>query len=264
MDRRKFLTASGTALAGVSAAALGSGNRLFGIPNSLTEATADSVPHSVYEPHLLKLHLGIAGVPASNNETYESFAQVADDIIANPVAANAFTDDPVSYLAAAGFKNVTINKDSYQFRLVTALANPMLRSAARSGDTVAFLNSLQDQGLLNLQSVSPDINCPSNQCVHTIVEVRSVAFIIAAVVLIVTAAAFAVIDAEPASQSAVEQMALISGGKSFAKDVVKQIAERRAEDVIQAINDGRVQVPVGMSKDETIASIKTTLAVHFP
>jgi hypothetical protein len=262
MDRRKFLTASGTALAGVSAAALGSGNRLFGVPNSVTGTAADSIPHSVYEPHLLKLHLAIAGVPASNNENYEAFAQVADDIITNPVTANAFTADPVSYLAAAGFKNIDVDKNSYQFKLVTALANPVLRNAARSGDTVSFLNSLQAQGF-----VSPDLlppPCSSRSCTSTIVEVRSVAFVIAAVVLIVAAAAFAVVDADPASQSAVEQMALISGGKSFARDVVKQIAGMRADDLIQAINEGRVQIPAGLSKDETIASIKTTLAAHFP
>jgi hypothetical protein len=96
------------------------------------------------------------------------------------------------------------------------------------------------------------------------VEVRSVAFVIAAVVLIVAAAAFAVVDADPASQSAVEQMALISGGKSFARDVVKQIAGMRADDLIQAINEGRVQIPAGFSKDETIATIKTTMAPHYP
>lgn len=263
MDRRKFLTASGTALAGVSASALGRGNRLFGVPNSLTGTAADSVvPHTVYEPHLLKLHLSIAGVPASNNENYEAFAQVADDIIANPVTANAFKTDPESYLAAAGFKNIAIDRDSYQFKLVTALADPVLRTAARSGDTVTFLNSLQAQGFINPDLLPPP--CSSRSCVSSIVEVRSYAFVIAAVVLIVAAAAFAVVDAEPASQAAVEQMALISGGKSFAKDVVKQIAENRVNDVIQAIDDGRVQVPVGLSKDEAIASIRATLAAHFP
>ena len=250
MERRKFLT--GTALATVTGAASGGENRLFGAPNSLVAATQDAV--NVLTPHLLKLHLNLADVPASEHENWLAFTQIANDIIADPGSAKRFQADPESYLTAAGFKNVNVDVNSHQIQFVTALADPKLREAAREGDAAAFLNALQNRGLVPKRVPY----CDELVCVQAYVVV----YVFVAAAVLAVALAYGV-PAE--NQTAFSQLALLSGGKPFARDVIKEINTHRVDDFIQAINDGRVEVPLGQfSKEEFIASIRVGMAKHFP
>ena len=261
MDRRKFLKGSGAALVGVATLR---GQRLFGEPDSVK-------PKPSVAPHLLKLHLRQAPCPDEAFNYCGALATLARDVVADPSSAAAFAKDPSGYLAAAGFPHLQVDRESREFRLVLALADPKVRAAAASGDPILFLDAIRplgfDTGDKDILACHREYSPQSSRvwAVVLLVVVGAIAIALVAVAVAVIAVVWVEVAAESLEQSPeVAQLAGALGGKSFAEDVVKAAARNQADALIRAIENGTLPLPPSVSKEEVIEEIELALRRHTP
>lgn len=275
MKRRKFFRTSLGGLVGIAALR---GKRVFGQPYSLEPAsTGSSSVYSDAEAHLLKLHLSIGAPPYTTDaHRYEYFeahlrmAAVATDIVRDADAAQLFVSAPNVYLQQAGFPPGDVNLNSRPWRFVLSLADPNTRQAALSGNAVLYVNIMA-------------VTQPWLESAGIFVNTVAIANVIAAVNLVAVAVAVVLVevvgvDSVAAQYNEEAQLAATLGGKLFAKDVVKTLAIRRSEALIQAIENDQLALTdpnnIGMlpeggdyrkvNKGELIQAIRESVARHFP
>ena len=122
MDRRRFLTQSSLAGAGLIGITGANQNRLYGLPASSLEIT-ESV--NVVVPHLFRLHLAIAGLRIEYADCCAAVSRLAVDILQDPSSAENFVNDPDGYLEQAGFVGSSFNINTPEFRIALIWSDPV-------------------------------------------------------------------------------------------------------------------------------------------
>lgn len=256
MKRRKFLTTTGAGLAGAAALR---GGRLFGMPASL-DADGEKINPAIV-PHLLRLHFQVAEIPEDRQRHYAALTYVASSLLAEAALVSQFTQSPQRYLAEAGYPDVQLDTSSWEFQFLSALANPEIRAAAQSGDTLEFLSVLKRSGLFQSPDAGPDIKIANLVVVATVYA--GLAISVAAVVVGVVAVINAIViptDAPPLPGTV--RLAAVLGGKAFADKTTRTLVRQQADAVIHAIQSGEVEIQPGVSREQVVADIESSLARH--
>ena len=273
MDRRRFLTQSSLAGAGLIGITGANQNRLYGLPASSLEIT-ESV--NVVVPHLFRLHLAIAGLRIEYADCCAAVSRLAVDILQDPSSAENFVNDPDGYLEQAGFVGSSLNTNTPEFRIALALASPEVRQAAIAGDPVAFLNAL---GSTQAKAGNPDVLPPPGFVnINALVNITAVlnvvaglnvgaainaAVLSAAVVVLLVVTITIVAASSPVNGTPEVTVASVLGGKQFAHDVTRTQARREIDALIAAIQNGSWQLPEGVQPTDAIKGLILVRSTHL-
>jgi len=156
MKRRSFIRKGA---AGLTYLAVGAGRgresgagkgkgerRLYGMPDSVRRTTPA-------ERNLVRYSLARSDLPPAVWDDVVALSVLARDVLENPEVAQAFSRGPGRYLAAIGIDEVALDPKTIEVRLALALGDPAIRRALEQDDPAAFLQALEERGLL--QSVEP-------------------------------------------------------------------------------------------------------------
>ncbi len=269
MDRRKFLgkapIAGAATLVGIKAA---DGTRLYGQPASISPAVTAASPSTVVDsllPSLFRIHAALDGSPSAYSPARLAACRTALAVLNSQSTAQAFLESPDSFLNRTGDSvGGSLDKTSFEYGMVAALASPAVRSAAAKGDAVAFINAMQEAKGTAQPDLLPPAYSSSFILITTYVHlaavatlsVVAVAVVIAAVVVLVAGAVAPIDNEELAIAAAV-------GGASFASDVASTKAQAEIAKVMAGIESGAVQLPEGVSKEMALSSLKTVLERHM-
>ena len=151
MDRRKFLTKTPIAGAGLITILGTSDTRLYGQPKSSVET--NEVEKVI--PHMLRLHYSMDGLDPNRANAYPALSGLARAILKDQTVAARFAEDPKGYLQQMGVETNSFDVDSVEFKMVQALASPAVRAAAANKDHVAFYNAMSTVSAFSNSTLSP-------------------------------------------------------------------------------------------------------------
>jgi hypothetical protein len=283
MDRRKFLSKVPAASAGLVGIASAGSTRLYGLPASLAAVSPVASPPSALDaniseilPSLFRLHVSIDGQPDAFSAQRLAACRAALAVLGDQAQAARFVADPAAFMSAAGIEGATLDTSSLEFGLIAALADPAVRTAANSGDPVAFTNAVMAAGNSGNQPNPDYMPVPPVTFINTVAVLNAyvhmdavvttgivaVSVAIAAVLAVVTLGV-AIAGAISTGPSAEVQLAAALGGQKFAEDVAAVQATAAMQGVIASVKDGRLNLPDGLSKEEVIAALSSSLKRHM-
>lgn len=145
MKRRKFL--------GISVAGAGlvvSGNGLYGDPLFKMSAFQESgvLRNRALEENKLRLALSRVELPVEAWEPVMNMSRLWAGVLKNPETRREFRKSPRKFLRENGVPREVIRKNKDSFRLLKVISDPYVRHLASSGSYSAFIQKLQESGVL--------------------------------------------------------------------------------------------------------------------
>lgn len=269
---------AGAALVGITGL---DGTRLYGMPASVASVPPVGSPTLRMEPgvdallpSLFRLYTSIDGQPNAFSIQRLAACRTALAVLNDQAQASDFISDPSAYMNAAGIINGTLDTSTLEYGLIAALANPQVRAAAISGDPIAFINEVMATGRSGNQpshDYVPPVTFIStvavlNAYVHMDAVVTLGVFAVSvaiAAVLIVAALGVVVAGVDETYSSPEVQLAAVLGGEKFAEDVAAIKATAAMQQVMVAIQNDRLTLPDGITKEQVLETLSSTLQRHM-
>ena len=92
-------------------------------------------------------------IPAGMQDKLLALSSLARNILNDPRVAQRFSADPVSYLAERGLGDVTLDLGSHEVKVVLALGDEEVRAAVAKGDRAGYLRLMEERGLLRFNGL---------------------------------------------------------------------------------------------------------------
>lgn len=121
---------------------------------AIPDAEADnaiSVPSPAVEEARLSFK---KRVPAHLQGQLMALYSLARDVVSDPQAGRRFAAGPKDYLAERGLRDVTLDLNSKEVKVILALSDPEVNAAVKRGDTRKYLQLMEDRGLLQLNGLA--------------------------------------------------------------------------------------------------------------
>jgi hypothetical protein len=93
-------------------------------------------------------------IPAGMQGKLLALSSLARNILNDPRVAQLFSADPAGYLAERGLGDVTLDLGSHEVKVVLALGDEDVREAAAKGDKAGYLKLMEDRGLLRFNGLA--------------------------------------------------------------------------------------------------------------
>lgn len=150
MKRRTFIKRSSIGLGAMVAGAGGAGDllqaadgkrRVYGIPDSVRRRTP-------LERNLARYSIARTDLPPGTWDDVVALGLLAQDVFERPEVARALARDPHGYLRTIGLEEVALDPQAIEVKVALALGDPDVRAAIEADDPRAFLQAIENRGLL--------------------------------------------------------------------------------------------------------------------
>ena len=150
MKRRTFIKRGSIGLGAAVVGAGGAGRlfhpgdgkrRVYGIPDSVKRRTP-------LERNLVRYSLARTDLPPGTWDDLVALSLLAQDVFDHPEVAQAFARNPQGYLRTIGLDEVALDPRATEVKVALALGDPDVRAAIQNDDPRAFLQVIENRGLL--------------------------------------------------------------------------------------------------------------------
>jgi hypothetical protein len=150
MKRRTFIKRGSIGLGAAVVGAGGAGRllhpgdgkrRVYGIPDSVKRRTP-------LERNLVRYSLARTDLPPGTWDDLVALSLLAQDVFDHPEVAQAFARNPQGYLRTIGLDEVALDPKATEVKVALALGDPEVRAAILNDDPRAFLQVIENRGLL--------------------------------------------------------------------------------------------------------------------
>lgn len=100
-----------------------------------------------------KLTLPYTGLPQESWKHITLLSGLADEIFRNPEVSRLFAKDPAGYLESLGLKGDELDPETIEVKIILSLGNERVREAIKSNKPDAFVNALEELGLLDYKNI---------------------------------------------------------------------------------------------------------------
>ena len=147
MKRRKLLRNAVIATTATAGASVASGERLFGVPNSITTGGPSTLGD---KKRRLRLSMSRNDVPPQMWKRFEALQDFWEEVSSNPDNYKMARDIAISSDEHLGdfMKDERFNTEEH--KVLLKLSDPRLIQYANDGDYITLLNEMNDRGLLEL------------------------------------------------------------------------------------------------------------------
>ena len=114
---------------------------MYGIPDSVKRRTP-------LERNLVRYSLARTDLPPGTWDDLVALSLLAQDVFDHPEVAQAFARNPQGYLRTIGLDEVALDPKATEVKVALALGDPEVRAAIQTDDPRAFLQAIENRGLL--------------------------------------------------------------------------------------------------------------------
>lgn len=213
-------------------------------------------------------------IPAGMQGKLLALFSLARNILNDPRVAQRFSADPAGYLAERGLEDVTLDLGSHEVKVILALGDEEIRAAVAKGDRSGYLKLMEKRGLLRFNGLAElgfqdsceysELGKGEKGCgtvtvlLNCVVMSESDTTVKSNSVIIVIVAAEGAGFRDPLN-SLDAKAAMLMWGKDGARELLKQHAANKADELAESIAGLKIAKEKNLTKEQIRTVIERKL-----